>query len=182
MAHASSYTDRVVKNPPSSSRSRLRSPERRGELSRSRRTKGIATNGLTAMVRTFLGIVFVVSGLNGFLKFLPQFTMSSEGVSFIDALVNSYFWPLLKIVELIVGGALLFNVFSQFAIFILAPVTLGILWFHVFVSPPGAWFAWSIFAAEVILVLAFAPQLKAVFFPSNEADSGKVIHDDVNPH
>ena len=120
----------------------------------------------------------MISGLNGFINFLPQFSVTGEGASFIDALVNSYFWPLLKVVELVVGGALLFNVFAEFAIFLLAPVTLGILWFHTFLSPPGAWFAWTVFAVEVGLVVLFRDQIKRVFRPTDRVDEGKMVHDD----
>jgi putative oxidoreductase len=136
------------------------------------------TDKVSIAVRTFLGLVFVISGLNGFMSFLPEFSVTGDGASFIDALVNSYFWPVLKVAELVIGGALLFNVFSEFAVFLLAPVTLGILWFHVFLSPPGAWFAWSLFAAQVALVVFFRKRLKKVFFPTNKTDDGKLVHDD----
>jgi uncharacterized membrane protein YphA (DoxX/SURF4 family) len=145
---------------------------------RPRRAPPTPTDKATAVVRTFLGLVFVTSGLNGFIHFLPAFSVTGQGANFIDALVNSYFWPLLKVAELIVGGALLFNVFAQFAIFLLAPVTLGILWFHTFLSPPGAWFAWTLLGAEIALVVLFRKQLKRVFMPSDKVDEGKVVHDD----
>lgn len=137
-----------------------------------------STDTPTAAIRTFLGIVFVISGLNGFFSFLPEFEVTSQGITFLDTLSHSYFWPMLKTAELMIGSALLFNVYAQFAIFILAPITMGILWFHLFLSPPGAWFAWAIFLAEVTLTVTFRNQIKQVFFPRHSSDRGKVIHDD----
>lgn len=173
MAHTQSYTST---RPISSSSKNSKAEAIRTKPSH--QLKVTSTDTYTAALRTFLGIVFVVSGLNGFFAFLPQFEVSQQGVSFIEALQQAHFWPVFKVIEILVGGALLFNVFAQFAIFILAPITMAILLFHVFVSRPGAWFAWTIFAAEMVMVVAFWPRIRQVFFPRHSADRGKVIHDD----
>ncbi len=168
MAYINTYTEtKVSRHPLSAKQRRVRRPRRPA-----------STDKVSVAVRTFLGLVFVISGLNGFINFLPEFSVSGDGTNFIDALVNSYFWPLLKVVELVVGAALLFNVFAEFAIFLLAPVTLGILWFHTFLSPPGAWFAWTVFAAEIGLVILFRKQIKRVFKPTDRVDDGKIVQDD----
>ena len=56
------------------------------------------TTKLPTAARIFLGLVFFVFGLNGFLHFIPQPPMSGPPAEFIGALIGSgYLFPLLKV-------------------------------------------------------------------------------------
>lgn len=86
--------------------------------------------------RYLLGLIFFVSGLNGFLQFLPAPPMP-EGVMafFKGVMVAPYFIPLLKTTELICGALLLSGFASPLALVILAPITIQIFFFHAFLTP-----------------------------------------------
>lgn len=112
--------------------------------------KSIASKLPTA-ARLFLGLVFTVFGLNGFLGFLPQPEPSAAGGAFLGALAaTGYMFPLIKGTEVVAGLLLLSNRFVPLALTILAPITVNILAYHVALDPaPGLPLA--LIAAQVFL-------------------------------
>jgi len=93
---------------------------------------------LTLVIRIIFGLTFFVFGLNGFLNFLPQQPFP-EGVAgeYIKILLNTgYFFPLLKLVEVVCGLAILAGFFVPLALVIIAPVVIHINFFHIFLTPP----------------------------------------------
>jgi uncharacterized membrane protein YphA (DoxX/SURF4 family) len=68
-------------------------------------------------VRVLLGLIFLVFGLNGFLKFMPQPPMPDKAGAFMGALAASgYMFPLIKSVEVVAGALLLSNRFVPLAL------------------------------------------------------------------
>lgn len=96
---------------------------------------------LMVAARILLGLVYFVFGLNGFLKFIPMPEQMPEGVmKLMTAFVESgYMMPFVKGTEVIGGLLLLVGFFVPMALTILAPITLNILAFHVFLTPPSEW-------------------------------------------
>lgn len=88
--------------------------------------------------RIVLGAIFLVFGLN---KLIPLFAVPPPGgtaAEFMGGLVAAgYFFPLLAIVEITAGLLLLIGRFVPLALALLAPVTLHILAFHLFLAPGG---------------------------------------------
>ncbi len=93
---------------------------------------------LTLVIRVLFGLVFFVFGLNGFLNFLPPqpFPQGVAGEMIDVLLKTTYFFPLLKIVELLCGLAILTGYFVPLALVIIAPVVIHINLFHIFLTPP----------------------------------------------
>ena len=89
-------------------------------------------------LRLLLGLMFVVFGLNFFLHFIPQPPPSEAAAAFLGALFQTgYFFPFVKITEIVVGILLLANLFVPLALVVLAPITLNILAVHLFLDPAG---------------------------------------------
>lgn len=115
--------------------------------------------------RIFLGLVFTVFGLNGFLQFLPMPEMAPEAGAFMGALgATGYMFPLIKGTEVLAGLLLLSGRFVPLAITLLAPITVNILLFHVVLAPaPGLPLA--LIAAQIYLAYVhrdvFHPILQA---------------------
>src|SRR6266566_2424459 len=87
------------------------------------RAKSLARH-LPTVARILMGLPFFVSGLNGFLHFLPQPSMVlPEGAAvFADALMRTgYMMPLIFGTQLIVGALLLANRFVPLALALIAP-------------------------------------------------------------
>ena len=81
--------------------------------------------------RVLLGLIFFVFGLNGFFHFIPIPPPEGAAVEFMGGLAAvGYFFPLLKITEIVVGIALLANRFVPLALVVLAPITVNIVAFQ----------------------------------------------------
>jgi uncharacterized membrane protein YphA (DoxX/SURF4 family) len=107
--------------------------------------------------RVLFGLVFFVSGLDGFLHFLPQpSSPPGEGaMSFAIALMKSgYMFPLIKGTEVAAGALLLANRFVPLALVLIAPVVVNIFAFHAFLAPSGIVLASVIVVLEVYLAWA----------------------------
>lgn len=100
----------------------------------SRRTRIVAT-----IARVLLGLIFFVSGLNGFLNFIPppSTPMPPAAMGFVETMMKSYLLHLVAGTQVVCGALLLAGVFVPLALALLAPVIVNIIAFHVFFLPSG---------------------------------------------
>lgn len=92
---------------------------------------------LTA-TRYLFGLAFFVFGLNGFLHFMETPAPSPEAGALLGAFAaTGYFFPMVKIVEVLTGVLLLANVYVPFALVFIAPILVGITSIHLFLDPAG---------------------------------------------
>jgi len=114
-------------------------------------------------VRSIMGLIFVVFGLNGFLQFLPMPPLPEAAGQMMGGFAASgYFFPFLKSVEIICGALLLSNRFVPLALVILAPVILNIFLFHAFLAPSGMAMPVFLLLGCVFLARAYGDHYKAV--------------------
>lgn len=95
-------------------------------------------NKIAFVCRLILGLIFFVSGLNGFLQFIPppQTPLPEPAMNFMGAIMGAiYFLPVLKATETLCGALLLSGIAAPLALVILAPITLQIFFFHAFLTP-----------------------------------------------
>lgn len=116
--------------------------------------------------RLLLGLIYFVFGLNFFLKFIPLPPQPEAAGALLGAFFASgYMFPLIKITEIVGGLALLTGLFVPLALVVLAPVTLNILFLHLFLAPAGLPITLVIVALHLLLGFAnldkFKPMLKA---------------------
>jgi uncharacterized membrane protein YphA (DoxX/SURF4 family) len=119
----------------------------------------------TLIARILLGLIFVVFGLNGFLRFIPQPEMPQAAIAFFGGLAAaSYMLPLLFATQ-VVGGVLLLVGMVPLGLLLLAPVIVNIVGFHLFVSPNALGLALVVAALELFLAWvhrdAFRPLLSS---------------------
>ncbi len=91
--------------------------------------------------RILLGLIyFVFGGMGlaialGFMK-MPDQPMTEAAATFMKGIMAAgYFFPLLKITEVVCGFLLIIGFAAPLALVIIAPVTLHILLFHANMSP-----------------------------------------------
>ena len=109
-------------------------------------------------LRTLMGLLFVMTGLNGFLNFLPQpkTPMPDGAVAFIGALMAThYMFPLVMGTQLLGGVLLVSGCFVPLALALLAPIIVGIVTFHAFLAPAGAGMAIFVLVVELYLAWAY---------------------------
>lgn len=86
--------------------------------------------------RIILGLIYFVFGLNFFFQFLgtpPPAGGAAE--SFTTGLfMSGYFFPVMKVIEVTLGFALIVGVYVPLALVVLMPITVNILLFHLFLT------------------------------------------------
>jgi putative oxidoreductase len=83
---------------------------------------------IQTIARITLGLILIVFGANGFGNFL-DLDMPSQAAQVYESI--GYLVMYVKMFEILIGLALVFNVFVPLALIILTPISLNILLFHV---------------------------------------------------
>lgn len=138
-------------------------------------TRAIARR-LPAIVRTVLGLGFVIFGLNGFLNFLPAPTTPppESAMAFAGALFKTgYMFPLIKGTELAVGLLLVANRFVPLALVLLAPVLVNIIAFHAFLSPDGFAIPLVLVALELYLAWSYRDAYRPLLAAHSTSKRGR---------
>src|SRR5258708_9076276 len=91
----------------------------------------------SVIARYLAGVIFLVFGLNGFLNFIPLPPPGGIAGQFMGALYASHYLWVIFAFQVVAGVLLLVNRYVPFAVAILAPGTVNILFFHGFVAPSG---------------------------------------------
>lgn len=84
--------------------------------------------------RLILGAVFVVFGLNYYLKFLPMPAMDGFAAQFMGALAKSGFLQVVKIIEILGGALLISGRYAPLGLALLLPVIANIVLFDIFLA------------------------------------------------
>jgi uncharacterized membrane protein YphA (DoxX/SURF4 family) len=140
-----------------------------------------------AIARILLGSVFLIFGLNGFLRFIPMSQPPPGAAAFFGGLMAaSYMLPLIKGVEVIGGALLLANRFVPLALALLAANVVNIVLFHAFLEPAGLPLAFLVLVPELFLAWsyrdAYRPMLAAHVEPAKAARSTRAAATDSSMH
>ena len=119
------------------------------------------------VVRTLMGLLFVFASLSFFLmyyfKLFPMPPMEGTVKTFNDGLGSvGYFFPLLKVTEMLCGIALLVGRYVPLALVVIAPVVVNIFMFHAFIDASGLPVAIFLVLAEIFLAYYYRDAFKAL--------------------
>jgi uncharacterized membrane protein YphA (DoxX/SURF4 family) len=117
---------------------------------------------IVIIARVLLGLVFFVFGLNGLHPFMQNPPAPPAAQAFFGALIATHYMFFLIFGSQVLGGALLLlGIAVPFALTILAPAIVNIIFFHIFLSPDLLPMALVVAAFELFLAwyyrAAFAP-------------------------
>ena len=119
---------------------------------------------LTMVLRILLGLLLIVFGANKFLGFMPAMEMPAPAGNFMGALMESgYFFKFLGATEIIVGLLLLVKKWVPFALVVLAPISVNIIFFHLFLAPAQIMPAVVVALLNIILIYANWDKYKPLF-------------------
>ena len=126
------------------------------------------------VVRVLLGAAFLVFGLNGFLHFFtPPPPTSTEAHTFGMALANSgYIFPMVSAFEVAAAVLLLAGRFVPLALFLLAPVLVNILAFHLALDLAGIGLGGLLSVFEGFLLWAYRDAYRPLLVPVYRPSSG----------
>ena len=117
--------------------------------------------------RIVLGLIYFVFGLNFFFHFIPT-PPPSGGVAdaFTGGLFQSgYFFPMLKGLEVALGGLLLLSLFVPLVLVVLMPISINILLFHAFLAPDNTIMGIVIVLLQIYLAWSYRDYYKPLFAP-----------------
>ena len=118
----------------------------------------------TKIVRILLGIMLVVFGANKFLHFIPMDAPTGEAGNFMNSLgATGYVFPVVGVFEVMIGLMLLLKKWVAFALILLAPISVNILLFHLFLDIPGVGVALLVTFFNGILIYKHWSQYTSLF-------------------
>ncbi len=88
----------------------------------------------TIIIRSLLGLIFVVFGANYFLKFLPMPEMEGPPAEFMGAMAATGYLAVVKILEIIGGALTLSGRLTPVGLCILGPIVVNIALFNIFME------------------------------------------------
>lgn len=119
---------------------------------------------LTMILRIVLAIVLLVFGASKFYSFMPAMEMPEPAGNFMMALMaTGYMLKLVGATEIVVGLLLLLNKWTPFALVVLAPLSLNMLLFHVFLAPAGIGPAALVTLINTYLIYTYWKKFKTLF-------------------
>ena len=120
----------------------------------------------TIIVRILLGLVFVVFGLNGFLRFLPMPPLPQGLVGeFLHALFDSGYVYAIAACQVVGGLLLLTGFFVPLGLTILGPIIVNIVLFHILLASEGLPLALIIAALFLFLLWRYWAAFAAIVRP-----------------
>jgi putative oxidoreductase len=119
---------------------------------------------LPTVTRILLGLMFVFSSVTALLGVAPPMKLDGAGALFMGGLAASgYFFPLLKVTELIAGLMLVTNRATPVALVMLAPIVVNIVAFHAFIAPAGLPIAIALLVGEAFLAWSYRDVFAPLF-------------------
>ena len=119
---------------------------------------------LVRTVQIILGLYLLFISVAGFFQFLPPPQFNEAGTAFMTALFNTgYMFYFMSVIFIIVGLTFVFNKWSAFGAILLAPITVNIILFHLFLDMMGWWMALIFVVLHVYLSAIHWPRYKPMF-------------------
>jgi putative oxidoreductase len=116
------------------------------------------------VIRILFGGLLIFSSLNYFFQFTPMQMPEGEVQKFMIGIsATVYMFPLIKIIELVAGIAIISGFFVPLATVVIFPITLNILLFNLFMTPEGAPVGIFVIAANLFLAYYFRGYYKPLF-------------------
>ncbi|MGI8890138.1 MAG: hypothetical protein ACR2G0_05065 [Chthoniobacterales bacterium] len=112
----------------------------------------------TIIIRSLLGLAFVVFGLNGFLHFIPMGELpspNSPAGQFFAAVTTTGYMKVVFLCQIVGGLLLLLNFLPVLGLTILCPVVFNIVLFHATMEPKGLPMAIGFALVTLFLVWAY---------------------------
>ena len=108
---------------------------------------------LTVVLRILLGLILVIFGANKFLDFMPHMEMPIKAAVLMGAMAKSgYMLKLVGATEVIVGLLLILKKWAPLALVVLAPISVNMVLFHLFLAPAGIGPAAIVTLINIILI------------------------------
>jgi uncharacterized membrane protein YphA (DoxX/SURF4 family) len=117
-------------------------------------------------IRSLLGLVFVVFGLNIFLHFIPTPSPPGDATTLMTLMFVHGWFKVIGTLEVLGGALLLSGRFVPLGLTLLGPILLIIVLFHSTLAPAGLPFALFWMIMELYLIYAYKASFEPVLNPN----------------
>ena len=115
------------------------------------------------IVRVLLGLLLLFASIAVLFNLIPQPPLEGRAETFMNGVnASGYLLTLIKVTELFCGLAFVSGYFVPLATVVIAPITLNILLYHIFVLPEGLPVAIFMVLANIFLAYANWDKFKPV--------------------
>ena len=115
-------------------------------------------------IQILFGLYLVFFGLIRYFVSLPTPQYNEAAIAFSGALFNTgYIFHVIAIIFVLSGLMFIFDKWSAFGAVLLAPVTVNIAFFHIFLDIKGWWPALILIILNIYLGIVHWPRYKLVF-------------------
>ena len=117
------------------------------------------------IARLILGFLFLVFGLDYFLRFIPYQPLHTGATGALVAGLKGvgYIYPMMKVIQIAAGLALLLNRYAPFAAVVVFPISLNVLLFHTILVPSGWLMGVLLFVPNILLGFGYRKYYKGMF-------------------
>ena len=111
-------------------------------------------NKILLVISVLFGLMFINSGLNKFLNYMPMTDMP-ESLLHLMASMKEIGWlmPLLGVVEIVAGLLFMIPKFRALGAIMIFPILIGILLTHIFTDTSGLPVALVLFAINIWVII-----------------------------
>ncbi|MEA1785914.1 DoxX family membrane protein [Arenibacter sp. GZD96] len=114
------------------------------------------------VLRIVFGLFLLIFGANKFLQFMPMGEMSESAGAYFGALMSAKVLPLVAIIEILAGLALLLNKYAPLMLLILASVSVNAVLFHATLAPEGIAPAALLLILNIVLLYHYKDRYKDI--------------------
>jgi uncharacterized membrane protein YphA (DoxX/SURF4 family) len=116
------------------------------------------------VLRIILGLILIIFGANKFLQFMPMPEPQGDAATFMGGLAASgYMFPLLGVLEILIGILLILKKAVPFALILLAPLAVNMVLYHGAMDPGGIGAAAIVTVLNAILIYSNWDRFKSLF-------------------
>lgn len=118
----------------------------------------------TTILRIILALGLLVFGLNKFIGFMPAPGLPEHADDFMQSLqATGYVLPIVGALEIFIGFLLLIKKWVPFALLLLAPISVNIVLFHLFLDLPDIAGAIVVTVINIILIYKYWKVYRPLF-------------------
>jgi hypothetical protein len=115
--------------------------------------------------RILLGFLYLVFGLDYFLRFIPYQPLHTGAAGALIAGLKGtgYFYPMQKVIQIAGGLSLLLNRYPAFSAVVLFPISLNVLLFHTILVPSGWYMGVLLLGPNLLLGYGYRKYYSGMF-------------------
>ncbi len=118
----------------------------------------------TTLLRVLLALALLFFGANKLFEFLPLYELPVEASNFMESLQSTgYVFYVVAALEIVIGLLLLLKKWVPFALILLAPISVNILLFHLFLDVSDIAIAIAIVGINAILIYKYWKAYRPLF-------------------